>query len=89
MKHAAVSGIAGVLAVAGSLALATYGAHDVAGLFAVMLAYPGAFAVWRLDPPHGGYWLVTGVNWIAYFAVLEAVLFIARLAKRPRKRPQS
>jgi hypothetical protein len=50
MKHIAIAGIAALVAAVVSLVLATYGAHDLPGLFAVMVGYPGAFANWRLEP---------------------------------------
>lgn len=73
MRHAAIVATTACLAVAITLILSTYGAHGVGGWIAVYGGYPGGFVNWRLNPGRVNYALITVVNWLTYFAVVEVL----------------
>jgi hypothetical protein len=66
------------------LVLSTYGAHGAAGFVAVYGGYPGGFVNWHVNPGQVSYLLITGVNWLAYFALVEA--FFALLSHFSRQK---
>jgi hypothetical protein len=76
--HILLASVAAALAIPVSLVLATYGSHGTLGLIAIWVGYPGGFANWKLNPLHVSYGLITAVNWLTYFVVLEAWLRVKR-----------
>ncbi len=73
MKHAVIAAATACLAIAITLLMSTYGTHGVQGWIAAYGGYPGGFANWRLNPGRVNYTLITGVNWLIYFAIAEAI----------------
>jgi hypothetical protein len=78
MKHIISASLAAILAIAGSFVLATFGSHGTYGLIAIWIGYPGGVTNWKLNPGRVSYGLITGVNWLVYFVLLEVFFAMKR-----------
>ncbi len=82
MKHAVIGAATACLAIAITLLMSTYGAHGVQGWIASYGGYPGGLVNWRLNPGRVSYTLITGVNWLSYFAIAEAMSAVLERSSR-------
>jgi hypothetical protein len=81
MKHILIASFAALVTVIITVSLYHYGAHDMGGFFAALAGYPGLLA-------NGEHYtklnivLFTGVNWVFYFLLFEAVFALKRKFSR-------
>jgi hypothetical protein len=80
MKHIVMGALAAVIAVAISVSLHFYGAHDLQGAFAMFAGFPGVLiSAYSVQPNDV---LLTAVNGFCYFLVFEGIVALKKkLAK--------
>ena len=83
MKHIIAAIIAALIAIAITICLRYYGAHDIQGFFAAVAGYPGLLANGENAPLNSV--LFTGVNWLFYFLLAESAIALRKKVSSPSK----
>jgi hypothetical protein len=89
LRHLKILGIAGAFAIADTMLLMNSGAHDIGGVLAVMAGYPGFMCASHFNPDNLSPVLLTAVNWLTYFLVLEVILALKRWLTPNKPSPPS